>query len=258
MNRTCVTVADALRGWRQTRGVSLYEWRRRLRTAVAKRDPNGIVEEVSTLMPGECLQAVGSALLIPLTAGVDAAGSLAARCVELLRDRDWDGDAELVAELEAALGHGVTSTLRPVPVDLESLADVLSEGLGAEPGLLDLDTGEVWPAVALDYARENDDPNAPPEPDGIHSVEVAPEGSDESYRDMRDFIQRVEEPRLADRLARAIEGRGAFRRFRDALDDTPDEMTRWQAFSDDRQIGRARTWLADAGLRPVQRSVGGD
>jgi hypothetical protein len=238
--------------------VSRYEWRRSFRRAVARGDADGIVASVSALLPDECLHAIGSALLVPLAAGIDAADPLAARCAELLRDRDWDGDAELVAELEAALGDGPTSALRPVPVDLEALADVLAEGLGAEPGLLDLATGEVWPAVALEYAREIYDPNAPPEPDGVRSVEVAPEGSDESYRDMRDFIRHVQEPRLADRLSRAIEGRGAFRRFRDALDDSPDDMTRWQAFSGDRQIGRARSWLADAGLRPVQRVVGAE
>jgi hypothetical protein len=241
----------------QTRAVGLYEWRRDFRRAANRGDANAIVGSVSALMPPECLQAVGSALVVALTAGGENAPPLASRCLDLLRDRDWDGDEELVDELEAALGRGRASALRPVPVDLEALAGVLGEALGEEPGLLDLETGEVWPAVALEYARENEDLNAPPEPDGIRSLEVTPEGSRESYRDMRDFIRCVPEPRLADRLSRAIEGRGAFRRFRDALDDAPEEMTRWQAFSDDRQIGRARAWLADAGLRPVHRSVGG-
>ncbi len=222
---------------------------------MSRGDTAEIVAAVSALLPEECLQAAGSALLVPLAAGVGEAGPLAVRCVGLLRERYWDGDAELAAELDVALGRGAGASLRPVPVDLEELADVLSGSLGDEPGVLDLETGQVWPAVALEYAREHDDRSAPAEPDGLRAVAVWPDGSEEPYRDMRDFIGRVDDPVLAERLSRAIEGKGAFGRFRDTIDRSPDALTRWQAFSDDRRIGRARSWLADAGLRPAERSV---
>ena len=71
---------------------------------------------------------------------------------------------------------------------------------------------------------------------------------------MGDFIATLDDPAVADRLSIAIDGKGAFRRFRDLLDRWPDVATRWYAFSDDRHIGRARAWLADAGYRPVFRS----
>ncbi|MEA2501288.1 MAG: hypothetical protein QOD01_1399, partial [Actinomycetota bacterium] len=54
----------------------------------------------------------------------------------------------------------------------------------------------------------------------------------------------------ADRLWIAIQGRGAFRRFKDVLNRWPDEVDRWYAFSEDRQRGRARSWLATMGYRP--------
>ena len=47
------------------------------------------------------------------------------------------------------------------------------------------------------------------------------------------------------------EGGGAFRRFKDVLHRWPDLVDRWYGFSDDRRIGRARAWLADAGYRPA-------
>ena len=56
----------------------------------------------------------------------------------------------------------------------------------------------------------------------------------------------------ADRLARAISGRGAFRRFKDVLFDRPGLLTRWYAFSNDRQRGRARSWLAAEGYTPTR------
>ena len=76
-------------------------------------------------------------------------------------------------------------------------------------------------------------------------------GSGDGYRDMVEFIGTVGDPARADRLDIAIQGRGAFRRFKDTLARWPAELDRWHAFSDERQRGRARAWLADAGYRPL-------
>lgn len=51
------------------------------------------------------------------------------------------------------------------------------------------------------------------------------------------------EPDRAARLAAAITGRGAFRRFKDELARWPGELERWYALSEERQLGRARSWL---------------
>ena len=75
------------------------------------------------------------------------------------------------------------------------------------------------------------------------------EGSREGYRDMELFIASVEDPGRAERLAIAIRGRGAFRRFKDELACWPGELERWHALSDERQRGRARSSLAASGYR---------
>jgi hypothetical protein len=64
---------------------------------------------------------------------------------------------------------------------------------------------------------------------------------------MQDFIATVPDLDLGDRLDIGIQGRGAFRRFRDVLASWPGELARWYAFSEERQRGRARAWLADGG-----------
>ena len=71
----------------------------------------------------------------------------------------------------------------------------------------------------------------------------------------RGFIASVEDPGRAERLAIALPGRGAFRRFKAELARWPGELERWHAFSEERQRGRARSWLAAAGYRvlPVDR-----
>ena len=43
--------------------------------------------------------------------------------------------------------------------------------------------------------------------------------------------------------------RGAFRRFKDELARWSGELERWHALSEERQRGRARSWLAAAGYR---------
>jgi hypothetical protein len=75
------------------------------------------------------------------------------------------------------------------------------------------------------------------------------EGSRDGYQDMVSFLDTVEDEDRADRLGIALQGRRAFRRFKDVLGRWPGELQRWYEFSGERQRGRARAWLADAGYR---------
>ena len=140
--------------------------------------------------------------------------------------------------------------LRPLSVSLEELSEILEGDPLNGGGRIDRQTGEVWHRAQIDYAVETgeEDPDAE-DPDRWLWVEC--EGSRRGYRDMEDFIASVTDPHQAELLAVAIEGRGAFRRFKDVLHRWPGLVDRWYAFSDDRRIGRAREWLADAGYRPA-------
>ena len=106
----------------------------------------------------------------------------------------------------------------------------------------------MWPQAAIEYALETgeeDEETADPE----RWLAVHGEGSREGYRDMELFIASVEDAGRAERLAVAIKGRGAFRRFKDELACWPGELERWHALSEERQRGRARSWLAASGYR---------
>ena len=59
-----------------------------------------------------------------------------------LRWRDEDGDSILSAELLARI-QGTEPIGRPLPVDLEELADVMASYGDVSGGYLDLDTGQV-------------------------------------------------------------------------------------------------------------------
>jgi Uncharacterised protein family (UPF0158) len=63
---------------------------------------------------------------------------------------------------------------------------------------------------------------------------------------MADFAEAITDQRAGRRLARAIEGKGAFRRFKDELrEEFPHLLEVWFAFRDVRARRRAVQWLAD-------------
>jgi len=219
-----------------------------LRAAVHRRDGVALIGVLGAQVPADGLQLIGDALAAAAVDGVPGASDLAEECALALRTRGWSGDEELAADLDVALGRRPQERAKGLPVDLDELADVLEAALGEDGGAIDLMTGEVWAAPAIEYAREVEaDP--PDFDDEERWLWVPAEGSDAGYEDMHDFIATVDEPRRAGRLDRAIQGKGAFRRFKDTLSDWPQEAERWYRFSDERRRGRARQWLSDAGYR---------
>ncbi|MGH2555331.1 MAG: UPF0158 family protein [Actinomycetota bacterium] len=229
------------------------ERRAELRGAVNRADGVTVVRLAPAwLGSDEALQLLGDGLLAALVQQVDGGVDLAAECAGQLRERGWDGDENLAEHLEAALVGGPVKLL-PLAVDLEELAMILEGDEFGAGGRIDRHTGEVWSQAAIEYAEEMGDEDAASAEGGDRWLWVDSEGSHDGYRDMHNFIATVANPGDADRLEIAIQGRGAFRRFKDVLGRWPGELERWYAYSEERQRGRARAWLADAGHHPERR-----
>lgn len=175
--------------------------------------------------------------------------SLIGEVLQALDDRGWPGDAPLAAVLSAALGEGPDPEEVPAPVGL----DQVTIHLGRNPfdegtWYVDLRDGTwVCDAEGLTGIAPPDDLDD----DTRYLVLRADTGRDEGWHDMAEFVERVEDGGLAEQLDHAIRGRGAFRRFGDALRPHEWEWTRWQVFREERQLGRARAWLAERGYRPA-------
>lgn len=131
---------------------------------------------------------------------------------------------------------------------------------------LDLETGEVVMVTdeANRYLEESLDEELPDwmqemikeaqqveEGYGTRYIKIPQADSHEGYRDMEHFIGTVRDPRLRDRLWLAIEGRGAFRRFKDVLLDHPAERERWFAFKDRCVYERISWWLESEDIEPT-------
>jgi hypothetical protein len=228
------------------------EQRSALRAAVYRGDGPAVVD----LLRGDgadddSLQLAGDGLIAAVMQRVDGAAELARDLAVGLRRRGWDGDDELADQLEAQLGSRPAAMLRGLPVDLEELAGIFEGDPLSVGGRIDIRTGEVWAKAAIEYALETGEEDEDTADDPERWLAVHGEGSREGYRDMKMFIASVEDPDRAERLAIAIRGRGAFRRFKAELACWPGELERWHALSEERQRGRARSWLAAAGYRVV-------
>jgi predicted nucleotidyltransferase len=127
-------------------------------------------------------------------------------------------------------------------IDVDDLVQALEDHSDEQRWWLDPKSGEV--VLWNDWVEEQGEPH--PETRGLTPIE--PISSREGYADMEDFTLQVRDPRARDLLERAIEGRGAFRRFKDTLFDFSELRQAWFKFHDARMQRRALEWLADEGL----------
>jgi Uncharacterised protein family (UPF0158) len=118
-----------------------------------------------------------------------------------------------------------------VPVNWDDLEMALTSNQGEWTCYLDLETGEVRMV-----------------PVNRRLIHVDPLGSKVEYRWMAEFTGTVRDARLRDRLEVALDGRGAFRRFKNVLLDFPGQRERWFAFRDERLHAAARDWLGELGI----------
>ncbi|MBI5516097.1 MAG: hypothetical protein HY909_20100 [Deltaproteobacteria bacterium] len=86
-------------------------------------------------------------------------------------------------------------------------------------------------------------------------LRVDPVSSREQYRWMERFIATVQESDLRSRLVAAIDGKGAFRRFKDVLMSFPADRERWFQFRTERLKSCMEAWLDAHSIEAVPRPV---
>jgi hypothetical protein len=123
---------------------------------------------------------------------------------------------------------------------------------------LDLRTGEVRQRRSFPFGDEREDHELSEDEletglakDYLAHIEPLP--SSVEYGWMADFADTVTNARLRDRLGVALDGRGAFRRFKDVLAEHPAERERWFRFHDARAREAMEAWLAEHRIDPTTR-----
>ncbi len=159
-------------------------------------------------------------------------------------------------EIASAVGTALkpaagSPPLREIPIDWEALEDAFENNAPEVHSYLHLVTGDVLRVVdgVADpqmHARIAADPNY---------LRIDPVSSREQYRWMERYIPMVEDPELQQKLTQAIDGKGAFRRFKDVLMAYGPERERWFSFRSERLRIFMEAWLSAHALEPVPRPV---
>jgi hypothetical protein len=71
------------------------------------------------------------------------------------------------------------------------------------------------------------------------------------YQWVDEFVASIEDPDLKTRVIAAINGKGAFRRFKDILLTSPDERRRWFEYRDQKMRQRIVEWVREKGIEPL-------
>lgn len=147
-----------------------------------------------------------------------------------------------------------TGPVRDVPVDWEALEDAFENNAPEVHSYLHLTTGEVLRVV---------DGVADPQmhvriaSDGNY-LRIDPVSSREQYRWMERFIPMVDEGELRTKLVQAIDGKGAFRRFKDVLMSYSADRERWFAFRSERLRTFMEAWLTAHAVKATARPAWAD
>jgi hypothetical protein len=139
--------------------------------------------------------------------------------------------------------------LRDVPVDWEALEDAFENNAPEVHSYLHLTTGEVLRVVdgvadPQRHVRISSDGNY---------QRIDPVSSREQYRWMERFIPMVEDVELRGKLTQAIDGKGAFRRFKDVLMSYAADRERWFTFRSERLKTFMEAWLTAHAIHATPR-----
>jgi hypothetical protein len=131
-------------------------------------------------------------------------------------------------------------------LDLGEIATALADQTDYEHRwLINPQTGEIvfW------TSGTGIDGQTPVDLDELDLICIDPLPSYIWYQDMADFADQISDERAGRRLALAIRGKGAFRRFKaQLLEEHPQLLPAWYAFRDVRAHRRAVEWLTDNSL----------
>lgn len=157
--------------------------------------------------------------------------------------------------------------LRELPIDLADVVMGMTDDPDVGAWYLNAETGETYLVLgqelelmdALQQDTELDAADDPPT-EQLRQIaagderwrEIPHEDGRDGYRRMERFLETVTDEDLSRRLDVALDGRGAFGRFRRVLEEAG-RLQEWYDFKDADEEREARLWLQAIGIRPVPR-----
>jgi hypothetical protein len=145
--------------------------------------------------------------------------------------------------------------MRVIPINWTDLETAFERNSPDTESFLDTRTGEVVTVTegAIDYAEQRGKVQA----GGEAFVRIEPAASREQYKWMERFVAGVTDEPLRERLVIAIDGKGAFRRFKDVLLNYPTERERWFSYRAELLHWAMHKWLEKEQLAPKEAAPWG-
>jgi uncharacterized protein UPF0158 len=140
--------------------------------------------------------------------------------------------------------------MRVIPINWTDLETAFERNAPDTESFLDTRTGEVVTVTegAIDYTEQR----AKVQAGGEAFVRIEPAASREQYKWMERFVAGVTDEPLRERLVIAIDGKGAFRRFKDVLLNYPTERERWFSYRSELLHWAMHKWLEKEQLAPKE------
>lgn len=91
--------------------------------------------------------------------------------------------------------------------------------------------------------------------EGNRYIHIPERDSGEAYNTMIEFIKTVRDDLLKEELTIALNGKGAFKKFKNILLEYPKERKRWHAFNAKTMKNTIKEWLISLGVKPEQISL---
>ena len=144
--------------------------------------------------------------------------------------------------------------MRKVEIDLIELIAAFDNCRIGYEYYLDIKTGEILYTFdeGMD-CEEIEKINEQIEDEPDRYLAIPTDSSREGYRDMEAFSDTVKDESLKEKLWIALDGRGAFRRFKNVLYDYPEERERWLKFKEERIKSRIAEWLKENKIELVEK-----
>jgi len=160
--------------------------------------------------------------------------------------------------------------MKRLKVDIDDIALVMetSDEIEESISCFDAETGEVINVFrsVMDDVEEGNEEAINDYPDWMKDmvqdaeallsddkgrfVEIPKIPTYEEYGFMESFIEEIKSEKIRNKLFRAIQGKGAFRRFKDTISDWPDLEKQWFANRDEAMRKEVIEWLESIGIEP--------
>ncbi|MCK5688488.1 hypothetical protein KAI87_04415 [Myxococcota bacterium] len=136
--------------------------------------------------------------------------------------------------------------MRELDIDWAALLSAFQMTVPDVRRYLSLESGDVLKLPPNDpsFAKIRAEPN-------IYK-EISPVPSRVQYQWLDEFVKLVEDVELKAQIEMAINGKGAFRRFKDILISVPDERSRWFEFRDLKLREWIVEWVRENGIESLE------